>query len=82
MRVSRPDVSTCPPWFRHVFVMCPAASGASVVVHPPEPYIPDRSPPVAQPEVSHHDVVIVGARCAGTASARLLAERGHDVVVA
>jgi flavin-dependent dehydrogenase len=36
---------------------------------------------VAQPEVSHHDVVIVGARCAGSASARLLAERGHDVVV-
>ena len=36
---------------------------------------------MAHPEVSHHDVVIVGARCAGSATARLLAERGHDVVV-
>ena len=29
----------------------------------------------------HHDVVVVGARCAGAATAMLLAERGHDVVV-
>jgi flavin-dependent dehydrogenase len=36
---------------------------------------------MAYPEVSHHDVVIAGARCAGSATARLLAERGHDVVV-
>ena len=36
---------------------------------------------MAHPEVSHHDVVIVGARCAGSATARLLAQRGHDVVV-
>lgn len=32
-------------------------------------------------EVTHHDVVVVGARCAGSSTARLLAERGHDVVV-
>jgi flavin-dependent dehydrogenase len=32
-------------------------------------------------EISHHDVVIVGGRCAGAATARLLAARGHDVVI-
>jgi flavin-dependent dehydrogenase len=32
-------------------------------------------------QTTHHDVVIVGGRCAGTATARLLAARGHDVVV-
>ena len=31
--------------------------------------------------VSHHDVIVVGARCAGAATARLLAEQGHDVLV-
>lgn len=36
---------------------------------------------MAQREVSRHDVVVVGARCAGAAVARLLAGRGHDVVV-
>ena len=30
---------------------------------------------------SHHDVVVVGARCAGAAAARLLALAGHDVVM-
>ena len=30
---------------------------------------------------SHHDVVVVGARCAGAAAARLLARAGHDVVM-
>ena len=30
---------------------------------------------------AEHDVVIVGARCAGAATARLLAQRGHDVLV-
>jgi 2-polyprenyl-6-methoxyphenol hydroxylase-like FAD-dependent oxidoreductase len=30
---------------------------------------------------SHHDVVIVGARAAGSATARLLADLGHDVAV-
>ena len=30
---------------------------------------------------SHHDVVVVGARCAGAAVARLLARAGHDVVM-
>ena len=35
---------------------------------------------MATPTTSH-DVVIVGGRCAGTATARLLAARGHDVVV-
>src|SRR5215217_8390429 len=30
---------------------------------------------------SHHDVVVVGARCAGAATALLLARSGHDVVV-
>jgi flavin-dependent dehydrogenase len=35
----------------------------------------------ASTEVSHHDVVVVGARCAGSSTARLLAQRGHDVVV-
>jgi flavin-dependent dehydrogenase len=29
----------------------------------------------------HHDVIVVGARCAGSATARLLAQRGHDVAV-
>jgi flavin-dependent dehydrogenase len=28
-----------------------------------------------------HDVIVVGARCAGSSTARLLAHRGHDVVV-
>lgn len=31
--------------------------------------------------VSHHDVIVVGARCAGAATARLLAAQGHDVLV-
>src|SRR5215203_3345739 len=30
---------------------------------------------------SHHDVVVVGARCAGAATALLLARSGRDVVV-
>src|SRR6478735_4622713 len=30
---------------------------------------------------SHHDVVVVGARCSGAAVARLLARAGHDVVM-
>ncbi|MGH8939718.1 MAG: NAD(P)/FAD-dependent oxidoreductase, partial [Actinomycetes bacterium] len=30
---------------------------------------------------SHHDVVVVGARCAGAATALLLARAGHDVVM-
>ncbi len=32
-------------------------------------------------DVSRHDVIVVGARCAGSSTARLLAQRGHDVVV-
>ena len=32
-------------------------------------------------EVTRHDVIVVGARCAGASTARLLAQRGHDVVV-
>ena len=31
--------------------------------------------------VRHHDVVVVGARCAGAATAMLLARAGHDVAV-
>ena len=30
---------------------------------------------------STHDVIVVGARCAGAATAMLLARQGHDVVV-
>jgi flavin-dependent dehydrogenase len=30
---------------------------------------------------TRHDVIVVGARCAGSSTARLLAHRGHDVVV-
>ena len=33
------------------------------------------------PADSQHDVVVVGARCAGSATARLLAARGYDVAV-
>ncbi len=33
------------------------------------------------PVRSHHDVVVVGARCAGAATAMLLARAGHDVVM-
>ena len=29
----------------------------------------------------HHDVVVVGARCAGAATAMLLASAGHDVLL-
>ncbi len=32
-------------------------------------------------EVTRHDVIVVGARCAGASTARLLAQRGHDVAV-
>ena len=35
----------------------------------------------ALPATPHHDVIVVGARCAGAATAMLLAERGHDVLV-
>lgn len=31
--------------------------------------------------IQHADVVVVGARCAGAATAMLLADRGHDVVM-
>jgi len=33
------------------------------------------------PRTSHHDVVVVGARCAGSAAAMLLARLGYDVAV-
>ena len=33
------------------------------------------------PHRSHHDVVVIGSRCAGAATAMLLARAGHDVVV-
>ena len=33
------------------------------------------------PQDTLHDVVVVGARCAGSATARLLAARGYDVVL-
>lgn len=32
-------------------------------------------------QLPRHDVIVIGARCAGAATARLLAARGHDVVV-
>jgi choline dehydrogenase-like flavoprotein len=32
-------------------------------------------------EPTQHDVVVIGGRCAGSATARLLAAHGHDVVV-
>src|ERR1700750_1111572 len=32
-------------------------------------------------QLPQHDVVVVGARCAGAATARLLAATGHDVVL-
>ena len=32
-------------------------------------------------ERSHHDVVVIGSRCAGAATAMLLARAGHDVAV-
>ena len=35
----------------------------------------------ALPATPHHDVIVVGARCAGAATAMLLAERGLDVLV-
>lgn len=33
------------------------------------------------PTRSHHDVVVIGSRCAGAATAMLLARAGHDVAV-
>ena len=33
------------------------------------------------PVTGHHDVMVVGARCAGAATAMLLARQGLDVVV-
>ncbi len=33
------------------------------------------------PQRSHHDVVVIGSRCAGAATAMLLARAGHDVAV-
>lgn len=38
-------------------------------------------PTSAHARRSHHDVVVVGARCAGAATALLLARAGHDVVL-
>jgi flavin-dependent dehydrogenase len=32
-------------------------------------------------KATRHDVIVVGARCAGAGTARLLAQRGHDVVL-
>ena len=37
--------------------------------------------PSPTPTPDHHDVVVVGARCAGAATALLLARAGHDVVL-
>src|SRR5206468_2430618 len=38
--------------------------------------------PVAAPTpLAHHDVIVVGSRCAGAATAMLLARAGHDVVL-
>jgi 2-polyprenyl-6-methoxyphenol hydroxylase-like FAD-dependent oxidoreductase len=37
--------------------------------------------PALDREPHQHDVIVVGARCAGAATARLLAARGHDVLV-
>lgn len=42
---------------------------------------PTRTSPGASRRTLHADVVIVGARCAGSATAMLLADRGHDVLV-
>src|SRR5262245_14591159 len=39
------------------------------------------TPTASSPEVDGHDVVVVGARCAGAATALLLARQGHDVVL-
>ncbi len=36
---------------------------------------------MSRPERSHHDVVVIGSRCAGAATAMLLARAGHDVAV-
>jgi flavin-dependent dehydrogenase len=36
---------------------------------------------MTSPYRSHHDVVVVGGRCAGAPTAMLLARHGHDVVV-
>src|SRR6185295_15822308 len=33
------------------------------------------------PTTSEHDVIVVGGRCAGAATALLLARQGHDVLV-
>ncbi|RYP85200.1 FAD-dependent monooxygenase [Nocardioides guangzhouensis] len=47
-----------------------------------DPYLTSSGPGRALgPLRSHHDVVVVGARCAGAATARLLARAGHDVVM-
>src|SRR5512141_766298 len=35
----------------------------------------------SNPTHHHHDVVVVGARCAGAATAMLLASAGHDVLL-
>jgi flavin-dependent dehydrogenase len=36
---------------------------------------------MVSPETTRHDVVVIGARCAGAATARLLAAAGHDVLL-
>jgi 2-polyprenyl-6-methoxyphenol hydroxylase-like FAD-dependent oxidoreductase len=36
---------------------------------------------MSRPERSQHDVVVIGSRCAGAATAMLLARAGHDVAV-
>src|SRR4051812_25051970 len=38
-------------------------------------------PPAISQPARRHDVVVVGARCAGAATAMLLARQGHDVVL-
>jgi flavin-dependent dehydrogenase len=49
-------------------------------MHSADP-IDNQTDPTRRPNVDTADVVIVGARCAGAATAMLLARAGHDVIV-
>src|SRR6187455_3430447 len=70
-------MTTASPEARRTTVLRPARTRREV----PVPPAPGAARVAVAPRVLEADVVVVGARCAGAATAMLLARAGHDVLV-